>query len=202
MSDQAQEAQDAGQAPEEATTTDTAPGAQDGQLDAESIMAELRKVRREAAKYRTELRKLQEAAQAAPAAASSGDGTDVERLQADLAATRAQMAERERLFQEQTLRSAVVGAAARSGFNDPEDAWRMVDHGELEVDEAGQVQGVEDALQALRRAKPYLVRASAPQVAPTNPVGQRPLTKEQIRLMSQDEINRRWDEVEKALGSA
>ena len=201
MSDQAQEALDAGQAPAEATTTDTAPGAQDGQLDAESIMAELRKVRREAAKYRTELRKLQEA-QAAPAAASSGDGTDVERLQADLAAARAQMAERERLFQEQQLRSAVVGAAARAGFNDPDDAWRMVDHGELEIDETGQVLGVEDALQTLRKAKPYLVRASAPSVAPTNPVGQRPLTKEQIRAMSHDEINRRWDEVEKALGSA
>lgn len=189
-------AAEAGQAPATETTTETAPGAQDGQqLDAESLMVELRKVRREAAKYRTELRKLQEA-QAAPAA--TGDD-DVERLRADLAATRSQMAERERLFQEQTLRSAVVGAAARAGFNDPDDAWRMIDHEELEIDEAGQVQGIDDALQALRKAKPYLVRGSAPQVAPTNPVGQRPLTKEQIRMMSQDEINRRWDEVEKAL---
>lgn len=180
--------QTAGQAPA------TDDGQQEEQLDAASLMAELKRVRREAAKYRTDLRQLQTQAEEAQRAQLP----EVDRLKADLAAAQRQIAEREAQVAEQRLRSAVLAAAARQGFVDPEDAFRMLDREAL--GENGSVDGIEEALGALRKAKPYLVRSAAsPALQPTNPAGQRSLTKADVAGMTADEINRRWDEVEKVL---
>lgn len=179
-------------------TTGQAPaddGQQDEALDAASLMAELKRVRRESARYRTQLRELQSQAEEA----AKAQLPEVDRLKADLAKAQAAMAERETAMAAQRLRSAVLMAAARAGFQDPEDAFRMIDVSELDVD-GDQVGGVDEALAALRKSKPYLVRgAGTPAIPPTNPAGQRALTRDDIRAMSQDEINRRWDEVEKVL---
>ena len=182
--------QTAGQAPA------TDDGQQEEQLDAASLMAELKRVRREAAKYRTDLRQLQAQAEEAQRAQLP----EVDRLKADLAAAQRQIAEREAQVAEGRLRSAVLAAAARQGFVDPEDAFRMLDREELALGENGSVDGIEEALGSLRKAKPYLVRSAAsPPLQPTNPAGQRSLTKADVAGMTADEINRRWDEVEKVL---
>jgi hypothetical protein len=188
------------QAPVAEQTAGQAPATEDGQqeeqLDAASLMAELKRVRREAAKYRTDLRQLQAQAEEAQRAQLP----EVDRLKADLAAAQRQVAEREAQVAEQQLRSAVLAAAARHGFVDPEDAFRMLDREELALGENGSVDGIEEALGALRKAKPYLVRSAAsPALQPTNPAGQRSLTKADVAGMTADEINRRWDEVEKVL---
>lgn len=174
----------------------TEEGQQEEQLDAASLMAELKRVRREAAKYRTDLRQLQAQAEEAQRAQLP----EVDRLKADLAAAQRQIAEREAQVAEGRLRSAVLTAAAKQGFVDPEDAFRMLERDELALGENGSVDGIEEALGALRKAKPYLVRsASAQPIQPTNPAGQRSLTKADVAGMTADEINRRWDEVEKVL---
>lgn len=188
------------QAPVAEETTGQTPATDDGQdgeqLDAASLMAELKRVRREAAKYRTDLRQLQAQAEEAQRAQLP----EVDRLKADLAAAQRQLTEREAQVAEQRLRSAVLTAAARQGFVDPEDAFRMLDREALALGENGAVDGIEEHLVALRKAKPYLVRsAAAPALQPTNPAGQRSLTKADVAGMTADEINRRWDEVEKVL---
>lgn len=180
--------------------TGQAPAQEDGQpeeqLDAASLMAELKRVRREAARYRTELRQLQTQSEEAQRAQLP----EVDRLKADLAAAQRQLTEREAQVAEGRLRSAVLTAAAKQGFVDPEDAFRMLERDELALGENGSVDGIEEALGALRKAKPYLVRsASAQPIQPTNPAGQRSLTKADVAGMTADEINRRWDEVEKVL---
>lgn len=170
-------------------------GQPEEQLDAGSLMAELKRVRREAARYRTELRQHQQQAEEAKRAQLP----EVDRLRADLATLQAQVAERDRAMAEQRLRSQIISSAAKLGFNDPEDAYRMLDLQEFTV-ENGTADGIDEGLAALRKAKPYLARqAGAPAVAPTNPAGQRTLTKADVAGMSADEINRRWDEVEKVL---
>jgi len=148
-------------------------------LTLDAIQAELKRARREAASYRTKLRD----AEAAQAEREKGKLSDLERLQAELNETKQALAETQRLAQERLVRNAVLAAAARVGFNDPDDAMRLIDQGTLEVREDGSVDGVEKAIQAIAKSKPYLVRGKPqPAVAPTNPEGQaqRP-TDEQMR---------------------
>lgn len=147
-------------------------------LTLEAAQAELKRARREAASYRTKLRE----AETAQAEKEKGKLSDLERLQAELNETKQALAETQRLAQERLVRHAVVAAAARAGFNDPDDAMRLIDQGTLEVHDDGGVDGVDKAIQAIAKSKPYLVRGKQPAVAPTNPEGQaqRP-TDEQMR---------------------
>lgn len=67
------------------------------------------------------------------------------------------------------VRSAVVSKATQLDFQDPTDAYRMLDLSGLELD-GEEVKGIEDLLQVLAEAKPYLLRKSAiPRITPTNP---------------------------------
>lgn len=170
-------------------------GQQETELDAGSLMAELKRVRRESARYRTQLRTHEAEAEEKAKAEMS----EAERLKVDLAKAQAQLVERDQAMAQQRLRTAVLTAAVKAGVQYPEVAVRMIDVGELDVD-GDRVGGVEEALAALLKSMPGLVGGKGtPQIPLTNPAGGRGLTKEDIRSMSQDEINRRWDEVEKVL---
>lgn len=59
------------------------------------------------------------------------------------------------------IRNAVVLAATRANFHDPEDAFRLADLEGVQIGEDGRVSGVEEALKALAKAKPHLVRQAA-----------------------------------------
>lgn len=65
------------------------------------------------------------------------------------------------------LRMAVVAEATRQGFADPDDAYGLLDLSTLTLNEDGKVEGLEDALKKLGKAKPYLLRAT-PTFSPTN----------------------------------
>jgi hypothetical protein len=117
------------------------------------------------------------------------------------------------------IRAALVAQAARAGFHDPEDAWRMVDSGKLSIDTSGAVSGIAEALAELASAKPYLIRqggsgAQIPipgaQAAPGvltrtslsagNPASTTRVTLDDIRHMTPDEINRNWEQIRQILG--
>ncbi len=59
-------------------------------------------------------------------------------------------------------KQTVLTQAQKLGFKDPEDAIRFVDLEKIEVSEAGEVEGVEDALKALAKEKAYLVGGTKP----------------------------------------
>lgn len=59
------------------------------------------------------------------------------------------------------LREAVTRSAARLGFADPLDAFRLLDQTEIDWNRDGEPQGVVKALEALLKAKPYLASAQA-----------------------------------------
>jgi hypothetical protein len=135
-------------------------------LDAEALLREVKALRREAANWRTKLRHAEEA----EAERQRSEMTELDRIKADLEAERQARAQAEQRQRDQLIRTQVIAAAAKAGFNDPEDAFRMLDVTTFEVDDAGKVDGLDSALQALAKSKPYLVKSSGT-ISPTNPSG-------------------------------
>ena len=134
-----------------------------GQTAAAELAAELERVKAalkaansESMTRRKRLEEL-EAAEAERAAAQLSEVEKAKRLAAD-AEAKAQAAE-ERL-RTARLRNAVVVAASKLNFYDPEDAFRLADLGDAQVGDDGKVTGVEDALKALAKTKPHLVKAA------------------------------------------
>ena len=137
------------------------------QPDVAELLREIKMLRKENAKWRTQLRATEEQQQAK----AKAEMTELERLQAELkeaqeARTRAEVERRN-----VAVRSQVVRAAAKLGFADPDDAYRMLDVAALDVDDAGNVDGLDGALRDLLKSKPYLGKQSAGQFSPTNPSG-------------------------------
>ena len=162
-------------------------------LDADAIKAELARARKEAAKYRTELRKFQDAEEARKQASMSA----AEKLQAEYEGLQAKYAKAEADRRSALIRAAVTTAASNAGFVDVEDAMRLLPTDEIEVD-GDRVDGVDGLVAKLVASKPYLTkRQTAP--SPTNPSSPSRLTLEAIKRMSTQEINANWDAVQDVL---
>lgn len=171
-----------GQAPgtptEETTAQGQEPGAEQSTPDIDVLLKEVKSLRQEAASWRTKLRKAEEAEEQR----RRSEMTELEKLKADLEAERQARAAAETQRTQQLLRTQVISAAAKAGFNDPEDAVRMLDQTALEIDDKGQIGGLERELKALLAAKPYLAKQSGT-ISPTNPAGgaQGPSTEERLK---------------------
>ena len=130
-----------GQAPEtkteEIVTQGQEPGAEQKAPDVDALLTEVKSLRREAASWRTKLRQAEEAEEQR----KRSEMTELEKLKADLEAERQARAKAEEQRRGQLLRTQVITAAARIGFNDPDDALRMIDASTLEVDDQGAVDG-------------------------------------------------------------
>jgi len=117
-----------------------------GIKSADDLKAALKKAQDTDQAQLTELQKAQQAASAAQARIA-----DLERSNLQVQ-TEAQTAR---------VRSAVELAAARLGFHNPEDAYQLADVAGIEIGEDGKVNGAEEALKALIKARPYLVKSAA-----------------------------------------
>ena len=119
-------------------------------LDPVALQRELAEARREAAKYRTDLRKVTDA-----------QLTESERLQrrvTELEQEREATSVRDR---ERAIRLAALEAAARLGFRDPDLAVRLVDPTAVEVSDDGTPKNVERLLADVLARSPYLARPGA-----------------------------------------
>jgi hypothetical protein len=74
-----------------------------------------------------------------------------------------------RQARETAIRAAVVAEAAKQGFADPLDAYRLLDMGALSLASDETVAGLADMVQSLATSKPYLKGKQAPVVPPANP---------------------------------
>lgn len=158
--------------------------------------AELRRARKQVAELRQRLKEYE----AKVAQYEAAQKTETERYRDRVAELERAVAEAERQRQELLIRSSVINAAYRLGAVDPDAVFRLIDLSKVDFDEDGNPIGVEEAVKELLAARPYLRAVSqASQTSPTNPPRQATLTPEQIRAMSVEEINRRWDEVRQAL---
>lgn len=148
--------------------------------DADAVKAELAKARTalkkanaESKDRRLKLKKFEEEEDKRKKAAMG----DLEKAQTDLAET---ITERDQLrvtMADLRIRHAIEIGAAGLKFVDPGDAFNLIDMGEIEIDEdTGEVSGVDKALKALVKAKPYLI-TSEEDDSPGTPSSKRKLKK-------------------------
>lgn len=152
-------------------------------------------LRKEAAGYRVRMKELESKVDAFEKEKLG----DRERLQAELDAAKKEREALDGALRQERARVAIVQAAAKHGIA-PELAERLVD---VEFDADGAPVGVDEALKKLAATYPHLVQPGGGS-APTNPQKSKAtmLTAEEIKRMSPEEINRRWDEVSAALSAS
>ena len=84
--------------------------------------------------------------------------SEAERVAAEKQTLEAELAKLRTTAKEQSIRHAVELTASRMRFRNIEDARALADLSTVEIAEDGKVSGVEDALKALAKARPYLVQ--------------------------------------------
>ena len=160
----------------------------------QKALAAERKSAKEALKRATDaeaaLKKLQDD-QLSDAEKQTKRLAELERANADLLA--GQKAER--------LRSVVISTAVRLGFANPEHAARLLDPGDVEYDGNGAPTNVDPLLTALLKENPNYASAAAKASGSMDQGarGASTLTMEEIRKMTPEEVNQRWDEVQGVL---
>jgi len=152
----------------------------------------VRKLRAEAAEYRKRLRELEGKVKADEEAKM----TEQEKLQKRLAELERKETEYQQTLQARTLEYEVKLHAAQLGIVDAEAAYKLVDLAEIEFDENGKPINIDNVLRDLISKKSWLVAGA--RSSPTNPARSR-LTIDDIKRMSEAEINKRWDEVKQVL---
>lgn len=130
-------------------------------------LAELQKQLRAVNRESAERRKALEAFEKAETERRQAEMTEAQRLQAEIETLRRERAEAQAAAQAATIRAAVTAKAA-GRFHDPEDVFLALS-GRLKVNEAGEVEGLDDELKALAQAKPHWVKAAAQTIRPTTP---------------------------------
>jgi hypothetical protein len=136
--------------PESTTQAQAAAGTTDPistTVDVAVLQRELAEARREAAKHRTDLRRVTDA-----------QLSEAERLQrrvTELEAEREQVLAREK---DRAIRYAALEAAAKLGFRDPDLAIRLIDPSAVETKDDGTPKNVERLLADVLARSPYLGR--------------------------------------------
>lgn len=133
------------------------PGSGEGQDELAGLRSALkaeRDARREAEKQAAET-------SARIKALETRDLPEAERDKRELAELRERVKAQETRERHLVLRSAVTTQAARLGFADPVDAFRLLDTDDIEFGKDGEPKDVDKRLADLLRAKPYLASAAA-----------------------------------------
>jgi hypothetical protein len=100
------------------------------------------------------------------------------------------------------LRMAIEREARKLAIVDEDAAFRLLDLAAVQYDAASTPTNIEPLLRALVAKRPYLVgQAGGNSGSLTNPArgGNAKLTLDDIRKMGPEEINRRWDEVQRVM---
>ncbi|HET7030362.1 MAG TPA: hypothetical protein VFI34_07610 [Candidatus Limnocylindrales bacterium] len=168
------------------------------QLDAAAAQRELEAARKEAAKYRTELQKLKDDAKAAADAKLSDD----EKRAKDLADKEAALQARELKSRQSAAAGAIVAAAAAQGV--PSGKLELVKKllvGDVEYDDEGEPKNIAKLVGDLLKDHPDFkgTGGAGAGSADGGARGKTTLTKDDIKKMSPDEINKRWPEIQEVL---
>lgn len=146
------------------TTVKKMPTVEELLAERERMAAALKDANKESADRRKRLEALESAEKARAEAAMSETekaAAKAKELEAQLNATVAELTETK-------ISTAIEREAVRLGFTDPSDAAVMIDRKAISID-GKSVTGVKEALEALAKAKPYLLRSAT--VAQTGTAG-------------------------------
>lgn len=143
------------------TSAPTEPGAETSDdeevRDPKALLRTYKQLQEQSKAQRAELKRLQDAAKAAEDAKLS----ESERLTKRVAELEAADKARAQALLERTLAYEIKLQAAGLSIVDPDAAAKLVDLSAIEFDAAGTPQGVDKALKALIKDKPWLIAAGA-----------------------------------------
>ena len=131
-----------------------APETADVQAELERVRAALKSANKEAADRRKKLDAFEKADEERKLAAM----TELEKVQAALKASEDAREAIGRDARKALISHAVHLEAVTANFHKPEDAMAFLDVAGFDVDDEGKVEGVADALKALAKERPYLVK--------------------------------------------
>jgi hypothetical protein len=97
--------------------------------------------------------------------------SETEKLTKKLAELETAKTQAETRTRETLIRSAVISEAAKLNFNDPEDAYRLIDVAGLQLSDTGKVEGAAEAVKLLAESRKYLIKNSNPALSTFNPAG-------------------------------
>lgn len=97
--------------------------------------------------------------------------TELEKAQKKLADLERERETAAETYADNLIRMEIRVQAATMGFASPDDAYHLVNKTEIALNEDGGVDGVEEALKALKKAKPYLLSGQAGTLAPNVDAG-------------------------------
>lgn len=122
----------------------------------EALRERITSLERDNYAYREDKRKREEAEKSTKDKSKS----EVEKLTTRLSEMEQSLAERDRKAKEQSLRLAAVTEAGRLGFRNADVAYRLLDAGSIEYDEAGDPTNVAAMLGDLAKSEPYLLNST------------------------------------------
>ena len=175
-------------------TDDQAQGQEPAAPETETPDAELRRTRQEAQNLRRRLRDAEARAAEVTTAADAAAAAHT----AELARQREELTT---AIREQTARRVLHTQAADRGLPDPEVAWKLLDRGRIEFDDANEPANLQPLLDELLQQHPVLVGAAGtPRRAnPQTPRLTAGFTRDTLRKMSADQINANWDAIQATL---
>ena len=154
--------------PEAVTDVPASETEQSADVDYKAELEKARKALAETNRENAKRRKQLEAYEQAEAQRKQESMSELEKAQAALAELEKRAADAERGRKQALLEKAVIAKAGALRFNNAEDAIRFLDPEKLEIGDDGQVIGLEDALKAIAKDRPYLLQQPG-QVGATNP---------------------------------
>jgi len=127
---------------------------------------------RENAKWRTQVRDLEKQVETLTKVQTDAENskkTEVERLTEEKARLERELTDRDQAHQTLAIKTEVKLAAQKEGIIDPDAAYALIDLNLIEYDD-GKVSGIDKALKALLKDKPYLSGGEKPE-PPTPGIG-------------------------------
>lgn len=162
---------------------------QAGSLSPGDLERELKEARQEAAKYRTQLRDLENKLKEY----EDKDLSEKEKLTKKAQELEAKLQKAENDRQLAILSAEVKLKAQAKGIVDPDAALKLIDLSEVKIED-GKIEGLEQALEKLVKEKPYLLSTSG-KPNPTNPARTSSVSFEELKKLTPAEINARWEEL-------
>ncbi|HSW63418.1 MAG TPA: hypothetical protein VLH56_08920 [Dissulfurispiraceae bacterium] len=123
-----------------------------------SALESERKANKDSSAAVKKLKELEEA----EAKRKQAELSEMEKLKAQLAETEAKHRTALEQHQKGMIKSAVLMAATTANFQKPEDAYALMDLSMVEISDEDKVTGVKEALEALVKERPYLIKSSKP----------------------------------------
>jgi hypothetical protein len=171
----------AGEKPASADGSSESEKGKDGQpFDAARATALIEKLRAENAAGKATAKEL-ETARARLKEIEDKDKSEVEKLAGTAKEASEKLTAAEARARDLAIRLSVERAARKQGFIDEDDAFRLIDHKAVAMDDEGTPTNVETLLTALAKAKPHLVgeangngKATKPVPGTPKPAGQIP----------------------------